>query len=104
VRNGRLRWRERFAFNLYTAAPRAPNRRRVVVSRSSPMDGSRFDAWSRALVTGHSRRGLTRLLGGLTLGSLVSRVDFAEIGAKKKKHKKHKRHAISPPVSPPPSP
>ena len=32
------------------------------------MDPTRFDALSRSLADGHSRRGLTRVLGGLTLG------------------------------------
>jgi hypothetical protein len=36
------------------------------------MDADRFDALSRALSTGHTRRHLTRLVGGLSLGSVLS--------------------------------
>jgi hypothetical protein len=57
------------------------------------MDGSRFDTLSRALVRDHSRRGLTRLLGGLVLGGSLavrgSPADEAK-GKGKKHHKKHR--------------
>jgi hypothetical protein len=36
------------------------------------MDGSRFDALTKTLGTAHSRRTLTRLLGGLSLGGVLS--------------------------------
>jgi hypothetical protein len=54
------------------------------------MDGSRFDALSRSLAAGHSRRGLTRLLGSLALGGASSRLGVAESEAKKK-HKPKKK-------------
>src|SRR5215213_814986 len=36
------------------------------------MDADRFDALSRALTTAHTRRRLSRLLGGLSLGGVLS--------------------------------
>jgi hypothetical protein len=54
------------------------------------MDDSRFDALSRAFADGHSRRGLTRLLGSLALGGALARLGVAESVAKKK-HKSKKK-------------
>ncbi len=75
------------------------------------MDGSRFDALSRALATGPSRRVLTQLIGGLALGGPLALLAARGRPAQAKKHKKHKkRHSgASPPPpaslpSPPPSP
>src|SRR5262245_27981793 len=57
------------------------------------MDAARFDALSRAFVAGHSRRGVTRLLGGLAIaGSLVG-PGSTETQAKHKHKKKHKKCA-----------
>jgi hypothetical protein len=47
------------------------------------MDADRFDALSRALSTGHSRRRLTRLLGGLSLGGVLSALGGNEAAAAK---------------------
>src|SRR5262245_15571273 len=82
----------------------APDRRCLVVGRSIPMDGSRFDAWSRTLVTAHSRRGLTRLLTGPALGGPVALLAEPAAVAKHRRHKKHHGGTTTPPVSPPPSP
>jgi hypothetical protein len=69
------------------------------------MDGSRFDALSRALVTAHSRRGLTRLLSRLVIGGPLAILGLTETTAKRKKHKKKKRDgATAPPPASPPSP
>jgi hypothetical protein len=67
------------------------------------MDGSRFDAWSRALVTAHSRRGLIRLLSGLALGGSLALLGRVDTKAKHKKRKK-KRNGVSGPPPSPPSP
>src|SRR5215208_6470577 len=48
------------------------------------MDAHRFDTITRALTYGHSRRALTRLLSGLTLGGLL-RASWEEPAAAKKK-------------------
>ncbi len=56
------------------------------------MDQTRFDALTKSLTAGHSRRGITRLLGGLALSSpLVSWLGVAESEAKKKTKKKKKK-------------
>src|SRR5690242_9289908 len=56
------------------------------------MDGLRFDTFSRALATGHSRRSLTCLLGALALtGSLPWLGPAATDAKRKKKHKKQRR-------------
>jgi hypothetical protein len=70
------------------------------------MDGSRFDAWSRTLVTAHSRRGLTRLLVGLAVGGPLAGLGRSETAAKPKRRKKKHQRPTSPPppVSPPPPP
>jgi hypothetical protein len=70
------------------------------------MDGSRFDALSRMVAAGSSRRGLMRLLGGLALVGPLTLVGQAETTAKRKKHKKKHRRASPPPPesSPPPPP
>jgi hypothetical protein len=54
------------------------------------MDRYRFDALSRALWRGHTRRHLTRLLGGLSLGGVLSDglPDAAAASAKKRCTKK----------------
>jgi hypothetical protein len=70
------------------------------------MDGSRFDALSRALVQVQSRRGVSRWLGGLLLGASVAVRDRTEPAAKprhKRKKPKRKRDTTTPP-SPPPLP
>jgi hypothetical protein len=60
------------------------------------MDGSRFDALSRALVAGHSRRGLTRVLSSLVLGGSLVVLGAAETVAKKKGKKRQKRRPAVP--------
>lgn len=62
------------------------------------MDGSRFDAVSRALVAGQSRRGLTRLLSGLVLSGALALGERREGAAKRKgkKHRKPRRGEASP--------
>jgi hypothetical protein len=45
------------------------------------MDADRFDALSRALSTGHTRRRLTRLLGGVSLGGVLSALGSDEATA-----------------------
>src|SRR5215211_3521583 len=49
------------------------------------MDGSRFDALSRSLAANRSRRGLTRLLGGVAVAGPLGLLGLTETGAKKKK-------------------
>jgi hypothetical protein len=73
-----------------------------VVFKSFAMDGSRFDAWSRAFADAHSRRGLTRLLAGLALGGAFALRERAETAAKHKRHKK--RHRSGSPLSQPAPP
>jgi hypothetical protein len=68
----------------------APARRRVVVGRNIPMDGSTFDAWSRAVAQNRSRRGLTRLLAGLALSGPLALVGRLEVAAKHKKRKRRR--------------
>ena len=63
------------------------------------MDASRFDSLTRALTARRSRRGVTFLLGGCTVGSLFGTVGPG--GAEAKKHKKHKTHHR--PSPPPPT-
>lgn len=64
------------------------------------MDGPHFDALSRALVEARSRRGLTRLLGGLLLGGSPGSLAPGESAAKgkqgggKKPKKKRGRPAL----------
>lgn len=48
------------------------------------MDDSRFDALARSLTAAHSCRGLTRLLGGLTLGGPFALLGLTETEAKPK--------------------
>src|SRR5215213_5738172 len=45
--------------------------RRTQTSPEATMDSDRFDALTRSLSEGMTRRGLTRLLGGLALSGLV---------------------------------
>src|SRR4051812_38048732 len=73
-------------------------------SKEPLMDESQFDALSRAVATGHSRRRLTRLLGGLALSGPLLLGGGIGISAKHKHHKKHKHHAPTAPPSPPPPP
>jgi hypothetical protein len=54
-----------------------------------PMDAYRFDAFTRSLGMGASRRGLTRYLAGLALASVVATDD--PLSADAKKHKKKKK-------------
>ena len=68
------------------------------------MDADRFDTLSRALTPGHSRRGLTRLLGGALLGGPLAALGLAESEAKRKKKKKTNKRTTSPPPPPPPPP
>jgi hypothetical protein len=69
------------------------------------MDGSRFDALSRALADVHSRRSLPRFLGGLTLaGSLGLLNPNESTASRRKRHKRHKRHKHTTPSSPPCTP
>ena len=83
--------------------------------RRAPMDDSRFDALTRSLTHARSRRGLARLLGGLTLGGPLALGGLAESAAGTKKMKKKRKKkgtaptATVPPtdqgtVSPPPPP
>ncbi len=58
------------------------------------MDAERFDTLARSLKTPHTRRGLTRYLGGIALGPLAL-LGLAETGAKRKKKKKKKRPTSS---------
>ena len=53
------------------------------------MDGSRFDALSRSLAPGHSRRALTRVLSGLTFSGTLARCGVTETAAKGKHHQRH---------------
>ena len=55
------------------------------------MDGSRFDALSRAFVDGHSRRRLVRLVMVVVLARTAAPLPLRETAAKGKKHKKHKK-------------
>src|SRR5215216_5524920 len=71
------------------------------------MDHERFDTFARSLTETHSRRRLTRLLGGLTLAGPLAVLGPAEAPAKRKKKKKKKRTAPTvtvPPTSSPPAP
>jgi hypothetical protein len=52
------------------------------------MDGSRFDALSRALATGHSRRALTRVLSALAFSGTLARFGLTESAAKGKHHQR----------------
>src|SRR5215204_218450 len=68
------------------------------------MDETRFDALARSLTQPRSRRGLTRLLGGLGVGGPLALFGAGETAAKPKKKKKNKKKsAAALPVSPPPS-
>ena len=58
------------------------------------MDADRFDTLARSLRTLHTRRGLTRVLGGLALGPLAL-LGLAQTEAKRKKKKKKKRPTSS---------
>jgi hypothetical protein len=55
------------------------------------MDAHRFDALTRSLGTGASRRGLGKYLGGLALAGGAGAHGFADAVAKKKHHKKKKK-------------
>src|SRR5690242_7069246 len=68
------------------------------------MDESRFDAFSRAVAQTRSRRGLTRLLGGLAVGDPLGLLHRPETAAKGKKHKKRKPSPAAPPSPPSPPP
>lgn len=57
------------------------------------MDGSRFDALSRSFSAGHTRRGLSRLLGVAAMGSAVALSGLAGGSAKGKTRKKGKKKA-----------
>jgi hypothetical protein len=48
------------------------------------MDDARFDALTKTLSIGHTRRGLTRLLGGLSLGGMLSVLGTTEALAAKR--------------------
>ena len=56
------------------------------------MNDLTFDRLVRALTQEHSRRGATRLLGGLAAGSVLGVVGHGEVVAKKHKHTKIKRN------------
>ncbi len=45
------------------------------------MDDRRFDALTKTLGAGHTRRGLTRLLGAVSLGGVLSASAVQEIAA-----------------------
>jgi hypothetical protein len=64
------------------------------------MDAERFDTLARTLTHGHSRRSLTRLLGGLSLGGPLALLGLAEVEAKRKKKKRKKKKPVA--ISPPP--
>ena len=70
------------------------------------MDAEPLDALARTLATGHSRRGVTRLLGGLALGGQLGLLGLAAAEAKrsKKKTKKGKKAARKQPDATAPSP
>jgi hypothetical protein len=74
--------------------------------RFLPLDDFHFDALARSLTEARSRRGLTRLLSGLTLGGPLALLGLAETEAKRKKKKKKKKGAtpVAPPPPPPPPP
>src|SRR5262245_28101031 len=55
------------------------------------MDAARFDALSRAFAVGHSRRGVTRLLGGLAIAGSLDGPRSTETLAKHKHKRKHKK-------------
>ncbi len=57
------------------------------------MDESNFDTLARSLSEARSRRGLTRLLGGLTLGAPFALRGLTETEAKRKKKKKKKKNS-----------
>jgi hypothetical protein len=63
------------------------------------LDGSRFDAWSRALAAAPSRRRLTQFLAGLALTGPLALQERVETAAKHKKRKR--KHPTGPPASPP---
>ena len=68
------------------------------------MDADRFDAVTRSLREARSRRGLTRLLGALTLGGPLALLGAAETEAKRKKKKKKKTGTTPTATAPPPGP
>jgi hypothetical protein len=82
----------------------APNRRSVVVVRSISMDGSRVATLSRALAAAHSRRGLSRLLGAVTLAGSWALLGLEMAEAKRRKKKRKKKTGAAPTTSPPPPP
>ena len=56
------------------------------------MDDSQFDALVRSLSAAHSRRGLSRVFGGLVLGGpLAGLFSRGDVAAKRKKRKKRKK-------------
>ena len=57
------------------------------------MDADRFDTLVRSLRETQSRRGLTRLLGGLAIGAPLALLGLAETEAKRRKKKKKKKKA-----------
>src|SRR5690242_16963416 len=68
------------------------------------MDGSAFDAFSRSLAHGPSRRTLTRALGGLALTGISGLLAPAATVAKHHKHKKKHLGGQSPAPLPPADP
>jgi hypothetical protein len=72
-------------------APRR-HRRSQATLEDPTMDARRFDALARSLSDLRSRRGLARLLGGLTLAGPLAAYGLSEAGGKgKKRKKKHKK-------------
>jgi hypothetical protein len=55
------------------------------------MDSNRFDAFARTLSAGRSRRGVTRLVGGLALAGPAALLALLGSDAKRKKRKKKKK-------------
>jgi hypothetical protein len=65
------------------------------------MDDAHFDALVRSFSAGHSRRGLSRLVGGLVLaGPLAFLLELEAEGKRKKGKKKKKKKPSGPIVSP----
>ena len=54
------------------------------------MVGSRFDAFSRTLARGHSRRALTRVLSGLAFSGALARFGLIETAAKGKRRQQRR--------------
>src|SRR5687768_17439817 len=68
------------------------------------MDQDRFDTLTRSLTHTGSRRGLSRLLGGLTLCAPLALLGRSESEAKRKKKKKKKKKSGRTPSAVPPPP